>query len=47
VRDIVVVLALCDPLALSADVAGRRDLGLLKLTPSHLMVVNHVTALMA
>lgn len=33
-----------DPLALSADVAGRRDLGLLKLTPSHLMVVNHVTS---
>lgn len=30
-----------DALALSADVARRTGLGLLKLTPSHLMVVNH------
>jgi len=31
-----------DALALSADLGRRTGLGLLKLTPSHLMVVNHV-----
>ncbi|AJP00658.1 hypothetical protein TU94_03195 [Streptomyces cyaneogriseus subsp. noncyanogenus] len=30
-----------DALALSADLAGRRGLDLLKLTPSHLKVLNH------